>query len=424
MATIFYKLPFFLLLFLLPSANSVSFQISHFESNASNILYYGDAIPSVGAIEMINKVNYVCRVGWATYANRVQLWDSITKKLTNFATHYSSFLYTQGSPAPKYGHGLAFFLAPVGFEIPPDSAGGFLGLFNTTTSDSRKNQIVLVEFDSYVNVEWDPSVEHVGINKNSIASAVYTPWNASFHSGDTVDVWITYSASTKNLSVSWEYQTTSNAPENTSLFYEIDLREILPEWVTVGFSAATSQYGERVTIKSWEFSSSLDIKETNGKNAKKKKLLVGLTVSGGVLIAGAIIAFVIMWTWKGKEKKEEEETAETVNLALMNDDLGRGAGPRSFEVVALEIATGRRSGYPMEENFDVGLLQWVWNLYGRGDLLLAVDGKMENDLDEKQVECLIIVGLWCVQPDRNLRPSIRQAIRVLNFGATTPNLPT
>jgi hypothetical protein len=300
------------LLFLLPSANSVSFQISRFEFNASNILYYGDAIPSVGAIEMINKVNYVCRVGWATYANRVLLWDSITKKLTDFATHYSFILYTQGAPAPKYGHGLAFFLAPVGFEILPDSAGGFLGLFNTTTSDSPKNQIVLVEFDSYVNVEWDPSVEHVGINNNSIASAVYTPW---------------------------KYQTTSNAPENTSLFYEIDLREILPEWVTVGFSAATSQYGERVTIKSWEFSSSLAIKETNGKNAKKKKLLVGLTVSGGVLIAGAIIAFVIMWTWKGKEKKEEEETAETVNLALMNDDLGRGAGPRRFSYGELALAT-------------------------------------------------------------------------------------
>ena len=156
MATIFYKLPFFLLLFLLPSANSVSFQISRFECNASNILYYGDAIPSVGTIEMINKVNYVCRVGWATYANRVPLWDSITKKLTDFATHYSFILYSQGYPAPKYGHGLAFFLAPVGFEMPPDSAGGFLGLFNTTTSDSPRNQIVLVEFDSYVNVEWDP----------------------------------------------------------------------------------------------------------------------------------------------------------------------------------------------------------------------------------------------------------------------------
>jgi hypothetical protein len=611
-------LPLFFFLILLPTAYSVSFQITRFEPAATDILYLGDAVPSVGAIEMINKYRYVCRVGWAIYAKKVPLWDSDTRKLTNFTTHYSFTINTQG--APHYASGLAFFLAPAGFEIPPNSCGGFLGLFNTTTSaDSSRNQIVLVEFDSFPNPEWDPKVEHVGINTNSIASAIYTPWNASSHSGDTADVWITYNASTKNLNVSWKYQTTSNTSENTSLSYKIDLREILAEWVTVGFSATTSQYGERVKIQSWEFSSSLDIKEKNGNNAKKKRLVVGLTVSGGVMIiAGAITTFVILWTWKGKKKG----TADTVNLVSINDDLERGAGPRrfyynelasatynfsnerklgeggfgavykgyltdldmliavkkisrgskqgkkeyitevkiisrlrhrnlvqligwchdrgefllvyvfmpngsldahlfgkrsplpwvvrykishglasallylheeweqcvvhrdikssnvmldssftvklgdfglarlmdhglgsqttglagtlgymapeyistgraskesdvySFGVVALEIATGRRSADRMEEDSDIGLVQWVWNLYGRGDLLLAVDGKLQNDFDEKQVECLIIVGLWCAHPDRSLRPSIRQAIHVLNFEATMPNLPT
>ncbi|GLT67449.1 hypothetical protein SLA2020_397590 [Shorea laevis] len=258
----------FSFLLLLPNAYSVSFQITRFDPTATDILYLGDAAPAVGAIEMINKYRYVCRVGWAIYAKRVPLWDSDTRKVTNFSTHFSFTFNTQG--APHYGHGLAFFLAPAGSEIPPNSASGFLGLFNTTTSDSPHNQIVLVEFDSFVNPEWDPSVEHVGINNNSIASAVYTPWNASLHSGDTADVWITYNASTKNLSVSWKYQTTSNTQENTSLFYEIDLREILPEWVTIGFSAATGEYGERVQIQSWKFNSSLDIKETNGKNAKRR----------------------------------------------------------------------------------------------------------------------------------------------------------
>jgi hypothetical protein len=79
--------------------------------------------------------------------------------------------------------------------------------------------------------------------------------------------------------------------------------------------------------------------------------------------------------------------------------------------------------YPIEKDSDIGLVQWVWNLYGRRDLLLAVDEKMQNEFDKKQVECLMIVGLWCTHTDRNLRPSIRQAIQVLNFDATTPNLP-
>jgi serine/threonine protein kinase len=95
----------------------------------------------------------------------------------------------------------------------------------------------------------------------------------------------------------------------------------------------------------------------------------------------------------------------------------------SFGVVALEIATGRRSVNFMGPNSDMGLVEWIWHLYGRGDLLLAVDGKLQTNFDEKQVKCLMIIGLWCAHPDRNLRPSIRQAIQVLKFEAEIPVLP-
>ncbi|KAB1213160.1 L-type lectin-domain containing receptor kinase IX.1 [Morella rubra] len=618
MATLFYKLfklPLFFVLFLFPSTDSVSFQLSNFDSNASNILYHGDAVPSVGAVEM-NKVNYLCRVGWATYAERVPIWDSKTGNLSHCSSNFSFIIDTQGSSS--YGHGLAFFLAPAGFEIPPNSAGGFLGLFNTTTTtDSSLDQIVLVEFDSFVNPEWDPPVQHVGINNNSIFSAVYTPWNASLHSADTIVASILYNATTKNLSVFWTYQRTSTPHDNTSLSYNIDLSKVLPEWVTIGFAAATGSNVERHTLLSWEFSSSLEIKETVGNKEKSIGLIVGLTVTGGVLVAGVIIAFVIF----RRHKQKEREKAEVMNLTSMNDDLERGAGPRrfsykelasathdfshdrklgeggfgavfkgystdldipiavkkisrgskqgkkeyvtevkiisrlrhrnlvqligwchdsgefllvyefmpngsldahlfgkrsplswavrykislglasallylheeweqcvvhrdikasnvmldssfnvklgdfglarlmdhelgpqttglagtlgymapeyittgraskesdvySFGVVALEIATGR-SVDSMEKDSELGLVQWVWNLYGRGDLLSAVDGKVQMDFEDKQVQCLMIVGLWCAHPDRNLRPAVRQAIQVLKLEAPLPNLPT
>lgn len=55
---------------------------------------------------------------------------------------------------------------------------------------------------------------------------------------------------------------------------------------------------------------------------------------------------------------------------------------------------------------------------------MAIDERLLHlDFEEKQVECLMIVGLWCAHPDRSLRPSIRQAIHVLNFEVTTPDLP-
>uniref|UniRef100_A0A2N9H0N3 Protein kinase domain-containing protein n=1 Tax=Fagus sylvatica TaxID=28930 RepID=A0A2N9H0N3_FAGSY len=470
-----------------------------------------------------------------------------------------------------YTDGLAFFLAPVGFDIPPNSAGGNLGLFNHTTTDSPPYQIVFVEFDSFTNPEWDPNVTHVGIKNNSIGSANYTAWNASFHSGDTADS------------------------------------------VQIGFSAATGLNPEQYTLQSWEFNSSLDIKETSGKKVRKISLIVILTV---VVVGVIVIASVMLWICKGKKK----ETTEIVNLTSINDALERGAGPRrfsygdlvsatnnfsnerklgqggfggvykgyltdldmliavkkisrgsrqgrkeyitevkifsqlrhrnlvqligwchdkgefllvyefmpngsldshlfgmrsplswvvrykishwvglcfasifmksgsnvlctedikssnvmldssfnvklgdfglarlmdhelgpqttglagtfgymapeyistgraskesdvySFGVVALEIATGRRSVDLMGPNSNMRLVEWIWNLYGRGDLLLAVDGKLQTNFDEKQVECLMIIGLWCAHPDPNLRPSIRQAIQVLKFEAKNSN---
>jgi hypothetical protein len=326
MATIFYivfKLPLFLILhFLLPSANSIYFQISRFEPNASNILYQGEAAPSDGTIEM-NTLNYFSRIGRATYAERVPLWDSHTGNISDFTTRFSFIIDTLDQDT--YSDGLAFFLAPVGFGIPPNSGGGYLGLFNSTTKNSSHNQIVLVEFDSWANPEWDPPVEHVGININSIASAASTPWNASFHSRDTANVWITYNASTKNLSVSWSYKRTSSSREDTSLSYPIDLSKVLPEYVTIGFSAAFGFYPEKHTLLSWEFNSSLDIiKEISGKKANNTRLIVvaGLAAFGGVLIVGSTIAFTIFW----RRKQKRRETTETMNLTSMNN----GAGPRRF----------------------------------------------------------------------------------------------
>ncbi|KAB1200994.1 L-type lectin-domain containing receptor kinase IX.1 [Morella rubra] len=335
MATLFYKLfkllPLFVL-FLFPSTDSVSFQLSTFDSNTSNILYHGDAEPFDGEVNM-NNANYLSRVGWVTYARRVPIWDSKTGNLSHFSSNFSFIFDKQGCTG--CGGGFAFFLAPVGFEIPPNSAGGFW-VYSTPQPwrYSSHNQIVLVEFDSFAN-DWDPPFQHVGINTNSISSAVYTPWNFSLHGADTIVASILYNATTKNLSVFWTYRSTSIPHDNTSLSYNIDLSKVLPEWVTIGFSSATSVHFVRRTLVSWEFSSSLEIKETSGNKEKGIRLIVGLTVTGGVLVAGVIIAFAIF----RQHKQKEREKAEAMNLTLMNDDLEKGAGPRRFSYTDLASAT-------------------------------------------------------------------------------------
>ncbi|KAF3440197.1 hypothetical protein FNV43_RR18478 [Rhamnella rubrinervis] len=94
----------------------------------------------------------------------------------------------------------------------------------------------------------------------------------------------------------------------------------------------------------------------------------------------------------------------------------------SFGVVALEISCGRR---PVEqkEPSQVRLVEWVWDLYGKGQILEAVDEGLRMEFDERQVECLMVVGLWCCHPDPEIRPSIKQVINVLNFEVPLPSLP-
>ena len=59
--------------------------------------------------------------------------------------------------------------------------------------------------------------------------------------------------------------------------------------------------------------------------------------------------------------------------------------------------------------------------------LHAVDEKLKMEFDEQQIECLLIIGLWCTYPHYELRPSIKQAINVLKSDAPlsilSPNVP-
>ncbi|KAL1819045.1 hypothetical protein ACET3Z_013914 [Daucus carota] len=411
----------FCFLCLLSVVCCVDFKISRFDPDDTRILYQGDAVPSVGAIELINRRTYQSRVGRVMYAELVPIWDSDSGKLSDFTTHFTFTIDTQS--LPSYGHGLAFFLAPVGFQIPPNSAGGFLGLFNTSNSDSPANQIVAVEFDSFPNPEWDPSYEHVGININSVSSSVNTSWNASLHSGDTADVWIVYDASVTTLSVFWAYQEDPRFQKNSSLSYKVDLGQVLPEMISIGFSSATGQNGERATIKSWEFNSTLTMEHISSDTKKASNIMLDSNFN---LKLGDFGLARLM---------DHELGPQTTGLAgtfgyLAPEYVRTGRASKesdvySFGVVILEIVTGRRSVNVLQDGkSEMGLVEWIWNLYGSGELLLAVDGRLNKEFDASQVECLMIVGLWCAHPDQNFRPSIRQAIQVLNFEAAMPTLPS
>ncbi|OMP04495.1 hypothetical protein COLO4_09582 [Corchorus olitorius] len=93
----------------------------------------------------------------------------------------------------------------------------------------------------------------------------------------------------------------------------------------------------------------------------------------------------------------------------------------SSGVVTLEIVTGKRASDP--GNDEMGLVEWVWDLYGQDKALASVDiERLQMDFDEQQAKCMVIVGLWRAHPDHTLRPSIKKAIQVVNFEVEMPHL--
>ena len=62
-------------------------------------------------------------------------------------------------------------------------------------------------------------------------------------------------------------------------------------------------------------------------------------------------------------------------------------------------------------------------LYKRGEVLGAADQKLGGSFDDQEMECLLIVGLWCSHPNRKRRPPlIRRVNQVLECGGPLPDL--
>ncbi|PNY11541.1 L-type lectin-domain containing receptor kinase IX.1-like protein, partial [Trifolium pratense] len=95
----------------------------------------------------------------------------------------------------------------------------------------------------------------------------------------------------------------------------------------------------------------------------------------------------------------------------------------SFGVVLLEIACGKKAIHYQELEGEVSLVEWVWELYGLKNIIAAADRKLYGQFDVKELECLLVVGLWCANPDSTSRPSIKTVIKALNFEAPLPILP-
>ncbi|KAE8721295.1 L-type lectin-domain containing receptor kinase IX.1 [Hibiscus syriacus] len=471
----------------LPFANSMNFQISRFDSNTNNISYQGDARPAVGTIEF-NLIDYLYRVGWETYVDKVPLWDSRTRRLADFNTRFS---FSISMFDPTYGHGLAFFLAPVGSQIPPNSGGGFLGLFNTTTSDSPWNQIVHVEFDTYENNEtrWDPpGVAATGkyVEQNTLQSWEFNSSltveekaraggvrNVGIVIGVVVPVGVLMIFGTIVVFIIWwrKKHVTKSTPVTTNLTSMNDdlERGAGPRRFSfTDLSSATDNFSEHRKLGEGGFGSvyrgylnDLDMpvvvkRISSGSRQGEKEYVTEVKVISQLRHKNLVQ--LIGWC---HDRNNFILVYEFMPNCSLDSHLFGRRSPLTWPVryrISLGLASAllylheeweqcvvhrdvKSSNVMLGSSFnfklgDFGLAKLMDHEispkttglagtfgYLAPEYISTVDGKLDKDFDEKQVLCLMIVGLWCAHPDCNSRPSMRRAIQVLYLESPLPNLP-
>ncbi|KAF5813771.1 putative protein kinase RLK-Pelle-L-LEC family [Helianthus annuus] len=329
---------------LIPYATSVTFNFANITSlNTQDIVFSGDAAyASDDGIQVTHERNSDRNSSWlagrATYNKLLRLWDKDSTALASFSTSFTFVIdsYKSGD----YADGLTFFLAQNNSVM---ISGGSLGLPFDTHNNTSIHPFVAVEFDSFFNEEYDPSIgHHVGININSMTSVMYRKWLTNIEHGHECKAMISYSSDSKNLSVSFTNFKDNLLVWETPLNYTIDLRDVLPESVIFGFSASTGVFFEKNSVRSWMFNSSESkvYQSSNPSTTKSPNAMNGVTIgliagTPVLVIVSAILAYLL---WK---KKSIGDRVEDLESALeMNNELEMGAIiPRRFSYLELARST-------------------------------------------------------------------------------------
>ncbi|KQK15645.2 L-type lectin-domain containing receptor kinase IX.1 isoform X2 [Brachypodium distachyon] len=258
--------------------------------------------------------------------------------------------------------------------MPPFSGGGYLGLFNQSTpAGTTPPAVVAVEFDTFSN-EWDPTINHIGIDVNSINSIAVLELPAGELAGseEPMVAWVSYNSSTKLLAVALQLKRSSDGGmARYELNTTVDLESLLPSEVAIGFSAASGWSVDLHRVLTWSFNSTLAAtkmvavtpQEPRGHNVTEEKApdisvkqfpsksivrpLVGLAVGAMlicVVVVGVLIRFLMVRRRRMSEEHQQEmASADSDDRCSMDEEFENGTGPRRFRYGELAAATNNFS---------------------------------------------------------------------------------
>ncbi|KAI9110458.1 hypothetical protein K1719_018618 [Acacia pycnantha] len=262
----------------------------------------------------------------------------MTGKVTNFSTHFSFIINTQGKSFPL-GDGITFFLASPGFPLS-DKDGAGIGLVSRPQwkdPNYRKQHLFVAgEFDTFPNNDLDPPYDHVGIDINSLSTKYTREW-FNVKDGRRYDAEINYDTSSFNLSVSFiGYKNGSRIEQN--FFHIVNLALVLPEWVEFGFSSATGILHDEIhSLCSWSFSPCLDVEDQIKQS--QRGLIEALSIGGGVLVCGIGLIWFMIWNIKRRRGRARSNGGFGFELISMEDEFQRIIGTNKFPHKQLVKAT-------------------------------------------------------------------------------------
>ncbi|CAM8907011.1 unnamed protein product [Rhodiola kirilowii] len=313
------------------STSALTLNLTTFTGTTDNFLFGNDtnynnsATIEAGSLVLTKNVTHT--TGLVTYNDSVHLWDNASNSLADFSTHFSFVINSFGEE--QYGDVLAFFLAPV----PTQEWSGLEMVSSWELYNASSFPFVAVEFDTFQNEKYrDRPSDHVGIDVGSMESLAWERWKSSVLDGKPCEAWINYDAVSKELSV-WFTGFDNNMTVLQSLNYTIDLRKILPEFVCIGFAAATGAWSELHSIRSWSFDSKLvALNETSNiapVPSQSRIRLISGSVTGAIVVLIVLVGFIV-WRKQGSNKE----------LRLgMDAEFENETGPKRYSYKELQRAT-------------------------------------------------------------------------------------
>ncbi|OMO83355.1 hypothetical protein COLO4_22585 [Corchorus olitorius] len=424
----------------------LEFNFSKFEKeDDEHLILSKDSYIALTAIQVTPDVNGASMEnlsGRALYKTPFRLYKGNGSTMATFNTTFVLNILSQTSPG---GEGLAFIITGDS-SLPENSQGKWLGIVNENSNGSSQARVVAVEFDTRKSDDADDVDDnHVGLNINSIHSTnqvSLTRYGFNISGGVDLRVFVGYDG--KNLTVI--------VNEIPILSEPLDLFNHLPEEVYVGFSASTSNYTELNCVKSWEFSG-IDI----GGEGRNWKWIIRIVVP----IAGVsllVVTAVVLCLRRAPEDEDLEGGRRNIEDQITRSNLA----PKKFRLKELKQATGNfspknklgKGGFGTVykgtwKNKDVAVkrvskkshqgkqefiaeVTTIGNLNHKnlvkligwkGRITDAADSKMDGKFEEKEVECVLILGLACCHPNPHYRPSMKTVLQVLSGEAEPPQIP-